>query len=41
MKKCVIMPDSFKHTMTSIEICEIIARKIIQFYPDCQTIKIP
>ena len=41
MKKCVIMPDSFKHTMSSIEICDIIATQVLRFFPDCQTVQIP
>lgn len=41
MKKCVIIPDSFKGTMSSIEICEIIKDKVRMFYPDCEIITIP
>jgi glycerate kinase len=41
MKKCVIIPDSFKGTMSSIEICKIIKENIKKFYQDCEVITIP
>lgn len=41
MKKCVIIPDSFKGTMSSIEICEIIRSKVQEYYPDCRIISVP
>lgn len=41
MKKCVIMPDSFKGTLSSIEACDIIAARIKVFYPDCTTVTVP
>lgn len=41
MKKCIIIPDSFKGTMSSIEICEIISAKVKEFYPACETITVP
>lgn len=41
MKKCIIIPDSFKGTLSSAEICEIIATKVKEFYPECEIIKIP
>lgn len=41
MKKCVIIPDSFKGTLSSIEICGIIKDKVKMFYPDCEAITIP
>jgi glycerate kinase len=41
MKKCIIIPDSFKGTMSSIEICDIISQKVKEFYPSCETIQVP
>lgn len=41
MKKCILIPDSFKGTMSSIEICCILSSKIKKYYPDCQIISIP
>ena len=41
MKKAVIAPDSFKGTMTSLEVCEIIDKVFKKIKPDVETIKIP
>lgn len=41
MKKCVIIPDSFKGTISSVEICSIVKGKILEYYPDCDVITIP
>jgi len=41
MKKCVIIPDSFKGTLSSVEVCEIIGTKVKEFYPNCEIIQIP
>ena len=39
--KIVIAPDSFKGTMSSIEVCEIIEKAINDFTPDIKTVKVP
>ena len=41
MKKCVIISDSFKGTLSSRDICEIAERSLTDYFPDCQLIKIP
>ncbi|QAT48925.1 glycerate kinase [Caproiciproducens sp. NJN-50] len=41
MKKYVLIPDSFKGTMSSKEICEIMSRSIHRFDPEAQTVSIP
>lgn len=41
MKKAILIPDSFKGTISSKRICEIISRKIYKYYPDCEVISIP
>lgn len=41
MKKCIVIPDSFKGTLSAEEVCEIIGGKIKEFYPMCQVQKIP
>ncbi|MCQ2480159.1 MAG: glycerate kinase, partial [Clostridia bacterium] len=41
MKKAVLIPDSFKGTISSKRICEIIENKIYDYYPDCEVISIP
>lgn len=39
--KIVLVPDSFKGSMTSLEICEILTDKILEFYPRCDIVTIP
>ncbi|HHW48056.1 MAG TPA: glycerate kinase [Clostridiaceae bacterium] len=41
MKKIVIAPDSFKGTMNSIEICDIVERGIKNVFPEAETVKVP
>lgn len=41
MKKILLIPDSFKGTMSSNEICSIMEKSIRSFYPDASVISIP
>lgn len=41
MKKAVLIPDSFKGTLSSKEICNIIQKSINNHYPHCQVVSIP
>lgn len=41
LNKCVLIPDSFKGTMSSIEICRIMKDKIVNFFPACEVVEIP
>ena len=41
MKKIVIIPDSFKGTMSSEEICDLVSSAIGKNYPDCSCITFP
>ena len=41
MKKCIIIPDSFKGTMTSIEVCGIMSDEVRRRFPDCEIVTIP
>lgn len=41
MKKCVVISDSFKASLGSIEICDIAEKSIKDFYPDCEVITLP
>lgn len=41
MKKVVLIPDSFKGTLSSLQICNIIEYKISEYFPDCKVISIP
>lgn len=40
MKKIVLIPDSFKGTMSSIEICEIMADVIGKYEPDAEIVSV-
>ena len=41
MKKILIVPDSFKGTMRSQRICEILEERIHARFPGCETVSIP
>jgi glycerate kinase len=41
MKKCILVPDSFKGTMSSLEVSAIMRTNIIEFFPDCHIVVIP
>lgn len=41
MKKIILIPDSFKGTMSSAEICATMSKAIKASYPECQTVSIP
>jgi glycerate kinase len=41
MKKFLLIPDSFKGTMSSEEICSIMEKAILKNYPDADVISIP
>ena len=41
MKKVVLIPDSFKGTISSQEVCEIVARQVLRFHPEAEVISIP
>lgn len=41
MKKAVFIPDSFKGTLSSAEICSIMAAAVLRHFPDCEVHSIP
>lgn len=41
MKKIILIPDSFKGTMSSAEICAIVGEEIRAKYPDAEIVSIP
>ena len=41
MKKVILIPDSFKGTISSIDVCQIMEREIKSVYPEAQTVSIP
>lgn len=41
MKKFLLIPDSFKGTMSSGEICSIMKEEILRYYPGAEVVSIP
>ena len=41
MKKIILIPDSFKGTMSSAEICQIMKGVVLEHYPQCEVVSIP
>ncbi len=41
MKKCILIPDSFKGTMSSSEICSMMKDAIHTYYPEANVVSIP
>ena len=41
MKKIIIAPDSFKGTLSSIEVCDIIGKAAEKYFPEAEVKKIP
>ena len=41
MKKCIVISDSFKGTLSSLEICRIAGETVPGIFPDCQVVALP
>lgn len=41
MKKCIVISDSFKGTLSSQDICDIAEKNLKDFFPDCTLVKVP
>ncbi len=41
MKKCIVIPDSFKGTLSSTEICAVMKKQILSRWPEAEVITIP
>lgn len=41
MKKCIVVSDSFKGSLTSSEICKIARKTVPQFFPEAELVTIP
>lgn len=41
MKKCIIVSDSFKGSISSLEICEMARQSIGKLFPGCQVVPVP
>lgn len=41
LKKCIVAPDSFKGTLSAIEVSAIMKRTILEAFPDCEVVTFP
>ena len=41
MKKVVLIPDSFKGSLSSEQICALIAQRVAEHFPQCEAVSIP
>lgn len=41
MKKCVIIPDSFKGTLSSAQICQVVKEEALRFFPGTDVLAVP
>lgn len=41
LKKCIIIPDSFKGTLSSLEVCNTMKACFENLIPDCQVVTVP
>lgn len=41
MKKIIIAPDSFKGTLSAMEICNVVNEEILKIFPHCQVKSVP
>ena len=41
MNKIVICPDSFKGSLSAVEVTDIIAEEILKTFPQCEVVKMP
>lgn len=41
MRRCLLIPDSFKGTMDAVEVCGIMKESIRSYYPECHIISVP
>lgn len=41
MKKCIVISDSFKGTLSSLAICQIAKKSIPAFFPACEVVAVP
>jgi glycerate kinase len=41
MRKILLVPDSFKGTMSSLEICGLMQERIHAYYPDAEILRLP
>lgn len=41
MKKCIVIPDSFKGSLSAIEICQVFQEQFSRFQPECRVKAVP
>ncbi len=41
MKKCIVISDSFKGTLSSLDVCQIARQSVPRFFPSCNLITTP
>lgn len=41
MKKCIIIPDSFKGTLSSVQVCTIIKEEVEKQFSNCECVALP
>lgn len=41
MRKCIVIPDSFKGSISSVEICNMARAGIGKIFPDCEVVTLP
>ena len=41
MKKVILIPNSFKGTLSSAQICGIMEQNVKKHFPECEVVKIP
>lgn len=41
MKKCIIIPDSYKGTLSAVQICTIMEKAVRYHFPDCEIHTVP
>ena len=41
MKKCVMISDSFKGSLSSSDICAIARESVGKFFPECEVVTLP
>ena len=41
MKKCIVISDSFKGTLSSLDICDIARQSVPGFFPGCEVVALP
>ena len=41
LKKVILIPDSFKGTLSSGQICRIMEKKVKEYFPKCEAVKVP